>query len=47
MLEQAEQPVYREVATTADGRDITRSYWSALDLLQPQDSVLRDKGGGL
>ncbi|MBF0182939.1 MAG: DUF935 family protein [Magnetococcales bacterium] len=45
MLDRAAPPLYREVATTQDGRDITRAYWSSLDLLHPQDSVLRDKGG--
>lgn len=36
----------REVATTRDGRDITRGYVSPFELLQPQDSVLRARGNG-
>lgn len=35
-----------EVATTADGRDITRGYVDALALLPPQDSVLMRRGAG-
>jgi phage gp29-like protein len=48
----AEQPAagtkaeLREIATTRDGRDITRGYVSPFELLQPQDSVLRARGGG-
>ena len=38
-------PSCREVAATLDGRDITRDYWSALELLLPQDSVLQERGG--
>ncbi|MEO5362846.1 MAG: DUF935 domain-containing protein [Magnetococcus sp. DMHC-8] len=38
-------PLCREVASTRDGRDVTRSYWSAMELLVPQDSVLQDRGG--
>ena len=34
----------REIATTADGIDITRGYTGPL--LQPYDSVLRSRGGG-
>ena len=34
----------REIATTADGRDITRGYVGPL--LTPYDSVLRNRGGG-
>lgn len=41
-----EKPVMLEVATTADGRDITRGFVSPLQLLQPTDSVLRTRGGG-
>lgn len=36
----------REIATTRDGRDITRGYVSPFELLQPQDSVLRARGNG-
>ena len=36
----------REIATTRDGRDITRGYVSPFELLQPQDSVLRARGQG-
>ncbi|MBF0096374.1 MAG: DUF935 family protein [Magnetococcales bacterium] len=45
MIEKTALPLYREVATTQDGRDVTRGYWSPLERLVPQDSVLRDKGG--
>lgn len=38
-------PLFREVASTGDGRDITRAYWSSMELLTPQDTVLQDKGG--
>ncbi|MBF0584187.1 MAG: DUF935 family protein [Magnetococcales bacterium] len=38
-------PLFREVASTDDGRDITREYWSSMELRTPQDSVLQDKGG--
>lgn len=40
------RPELGEVATTRDGRDITRGYVDALPLLQPQDRVLLDRGGG-
>ncbi len=40
------RPEMREVATTRDGRDITRGYVSPFELLQPQDSVLRARGNG-
>lgn len=43
---EASRPVLGEIATTRDGRDITRGYVNALQLLQPQDSVLRLRGGG-
>lgn len=39
-------PETREIATTRDGRDITRGYVSPFELLQPQDSVLRARGQG-
>ena len=42
----AEKPVYQEIATTQDGRDITRGYVSGMALLAPQDGVLNTRGGG-
>lgn len=39
-------PESREIATTRDGRDITRGYLSPLQLLQPQDTVLAARGAG-
>lgn len=42
----AGRPELREIATTRDGRDITRGYVSPFELLQPQDSVLRARGQG-
>jgi phage gp29-like protein len=41
-----EKPELQEVATTLDGRDITRGYVSPLQLLQPTDTVLATRGGG-
>lgn len=41
-----EKPTSGEVATTLDGRDITRGFVSPLQLLQPADTVLRVRGGG-
>ncbi|MEX0745309.1 MAG: DUF935 family protein [Phycisphaeraceae bacterium] len=41
-----QRPERKEVATTLDGRDITRGYVSPLQLLQPADTVLRGRGGG-
>ena len=41
------RPPAGEVATTQDGRDITRGHVSALQILQPQDSVLAARGGNL
>lgn len=38
-------PDFREVATTADGRDITRGFVDAMPLLPPLDPVLRARGG--
>lgn len=38
------RPVLDDVATTRDGRDITRGYVDPMMLLQPQDSVLRLRG---
>nr|WP_321266762.1 DUF935 family protein [Alcaligenes faecalis] len=39
-------PVKHEVATTQDGRDITRGFADPLQLMMPTDSVLRTRGGG-
>ena len=39
------QPVLHEVATTGDGRDITRGFNSLSHLLSPEDSVLQGQGG--
>jgi phage gp29-like protein len=44
--EASARPELREIATTRDGRDITRGYVSPFELLQPQDSVLRLRGQG-
>jgi len=38
-------PEMREVATTQDGRDITRGYVDPMMLLAPQDTVLAARGG--
>lgn len=38
------RPEMREVATTLDGRDITRGYVDGLPLLPPQDTVLQARG---
>jgi len=40
----AEAPENREIATTADGRDVTRGFVDALDLLTTQDTVLAGRG---
>lgn len=40
------RPEMREVATTRDGRDITRGYVDSLPLLQPQDNILQARGAG-
>jgi len=40
------RPEPREIATTRDGRDITRGFVQPLQLLQPQDSVLIARGAG-
>jgi len=40
------RPESREIATTRDGRDITRGYVSPLTLLAPQDTVLMARGAG-
>ncbi len=39
-------PEEREIASTLDGRDITRGYVNALQLMAPQDGVLVNEGGG-
>lgn len=41
-----QKPVMEEVATTLDGRDITRGFTSPMQILQPTDTVLRSRGGG-
>lgn len=38
-------PLFREVSSTGDGRDITQAFCSPLELLAPQDSVLQGRGG--
>ena len=40
------RPEMREIATTADGRDITRGFIDPLLLQQPQDDVLQLRGQG-
>lgn len=40
------RPVYDEIATLGDGRDITRGWVSGLLELAPQDALLAGKGGG-
>lgn len=45
MNETARPEIGREIATTADGIDITRGYTGPL--LEPYDSVLRNRGGDL
>lgn len=42
----SKRPEMREVATTRDGRDITRGYVDPFMLQQPTDSVLQLRGGG-
>jgi phage gp29-like protein len=41
-----DQDQKKEIATTADGRDITRGYVDSLPLLPSQDRLLQLKGGG-
>lgn len=41
----APRPERREIATTLDGRDLTRPWLRALDRLEPQDTVLQKQGG--
>lgn len=43
---QIARPESLEIATTQDGRDITRGYVSASLLLAPQDTVLQARGAG-
>lgn len=40
------RPERREIATTRDGRDITRGYLDPMMLQQPVDGVLQLRGGG-
>lgn len=40
------RPEFLEVATTRDGRDVTRGYVSPFEHLTPQDSVLQARGAG-
>lgn len=40
------RPESREIATTRDGRDITRGFVSPMELLLPQDDILRARGAG-
>jgi hypothetical protein len=42
----SKRPEMREVATTRDGRDITRGYVDPFMLQRPTDSVLQLRGGG-
>ena len=39
------KPIYGEIATTGDGRDITRGWLSADGRLPPQDTILTEFGG--
>ena len=41
----SEKPLFREVSSTGDGRDITRMFRGPLGLMLPQDSVLQGQGG--
>jgi phage gp29-like protein len=41
-----DEKLKKEIASTQDGRDITRGYVDALPLLPPQDRLLQLKGGG-
>lgn len=42
----SKRPEFREVATTRDGRDITRGYVDPMMIQQPLDTVLRLRGNG-
>lgn len=44
--ERPDPPDLREIATTRDGRDITRGFVDTLPLLPSQDSVLQSRGRG-
>lgn len=44
--ENVPSPTTREVATTEGGRDITKGWVTALELLRPEDEVLARRGGG-
>ncbi|KXX64189.1 DUF935 domain-containing protein [Marichromatium gracile] len=39
-------PDLREIASTRDGRDITRGYVTPMAQLAPQDTILQTRGGG-
>ena len=45
-MDRGKLPLTAEVATTQDGKDITRGYVGSLNYLQPQDKVLLYQGGG-
>lgn len=42
----ARRPEWGEIATTSDGRDITRGYVDSLPLLPPQDQILQMRAAG-
>lgn len=44
-MSQQDKPVMQEIATTGDGRDITRGFVNPLMIAPPSDSVLRARGG--
>lgn len=45
-MSEGQAPEMREIATTRDGRDITRGYVDPLAIMLPQDPVLLTRGGG-
>lgn len=45
-MESTDQPITQEIATTLDGRDITRPWVDRLAVNLPEDSVLLERGGG-
>lgn len=45
--EKAVKPEMTEVATTGDGKDVTRGYLDPLSIAAPTDSVLKARGGDL
>ena len=45
-LDHAERPETREIASTLDGRDVTRGYVSAMTRLLPEDAILSERLGG-